>query len=42
MIMVTPGHNMDPYEDNSRTWFDFLVTPDYYLEDVGTCSITFT
>jgi hypothetical protein len=42
MIMVTPDHNMDPYKDNSRTYFDFHVTPDDDLEKVEACSITFT
>jgi hypothetical protein len=37
--MVTTAHNMDPY---SKTWFDFVVTPDDDLEKVETYDITFT
>jgi hypothetical protein len=26
--MVTTDHNMDPNQENSKTWFDFIVTLD--------------
>jgi hypothetical protein len=39
--MATKDHNMYTYYENSRTWFDSLVTPDDDLEKVETCSINF-